>query len=39
MGIERTTFVIGKDGKIAKIYPRVKVDQHAETVLAFLHSE
>ncbi|MCW3060503.1 MAG: Peroxiredoxin [Capsulimonas sp.] len=38
MGIERTTFVIDKDGKIAKIYPRVKVDQHAEKVLEFLRS-
>ncbi|MEI6431493.1 MAG: peroxiredoxin, partial [bacterium] len=36
MGIERTTFIIGKDGKIAKVYPRVKVDQHAETVLQFI---
>ena len=33
MGIERTTFVIDKDGKVAKIYPRVKVDQHADRVL------
>ncbi len=36
MGIERSTVVIGKDGKIAKIYPRVKVDQHAEKVLEFV---
>ena len=36
MGIERTTFVIDKEGKIAKIYPRVKVDQHADLVLAFV---
>ncbi|BDI32363.1 putative peroxiredoxin bcp [Capsulimonas corticalis] len=36
MGIERTTFVIDKEGKIVKIYPRVKVDQHAEKVLEFL---
>jgi peroxiredoxin Q/BCP len=33
MGIERTTFVIDKAGKIAKIYPRVSVDEHAEAVL------
>ena len=38
MGIERATFVIGKDGKIAKIYPRVKVDLHAEKVLEFVRS-
>jgi peroxiredoxin Q/BCP len=36
MGIERTTFVIDGAGKIAKIYPRVKVAGHAEKVLAEL---
>ena len=36
MGIERTTFIIGKDGKIAKIFPKVKVDAHIEEVLAAL---
>ncbi len=36
MGIERTTFVIDKEGKIAKVFPRVKVDQHGDEVLAFL---
>src|ERR1035438_62095 len=30
MGIERTTFVIGTDGKIARIFPKVKVDGHSE---------
>ncbi len=34
MGIERTTFLIGKDGKIEKIFPKVKVEGHAEAVLA-----
>lgn len=34
MGIERTTFVIGADGKIRKIFPKVKVEGHAEEVLA-----
>jgi peroxiredoxin Q/BCP len=38
LGIERTTFVIDKSGQIAKIYPRVKVDQHAEKVLEFVKS-
>ncbi len=33
MGIERTTFLIGKDGKIKKIFPKVKVEGHAEEVL------
>ena len=32
-GIERTTFLIGADGKIEKIYPKVKVDGHAHAVL------
>jgi peroxiredoxin Q/BCP len=34
MGIERTTFVIGPDGKIVKIYPKVKVTGHVEEVAA-----
>lgn len=33
MGVERTTFVIDKDGKIDKIFPKVKVPQHPEAVL------
>ncbi|ASS76179.1 thioredoxin-dependent thiol peroxidase [Tumebacillus algifaecis] len=33
-GIERTTFLIDKDGNIAKIYPKVKVKGHIEAVLA-----
>ena len=36
MGVERTTFVIGPDGKIRKIFPKVKVEGHAEEVLAAL---
>jgi peroxiredoxin Q/BCP len=36
MGVERTTFVIGPDGRIKKIFPKVKVDQHAQEVLAAL---
>jgi len=34
MGVERTTFVIGVDGHIKKIFPKVKVEGHAEEVLA-----
>src|SRR5881396_2990767 len=34
MGIERTTFVIGEDGRIAKIFPKVKPEGHAAEVLA-----
>ena len=36
MGIERTTFIIGKDGLIKKIFPKVKVDGHVDEVLAAL---
>jgi peroxiredoxin Q/BCP len=36
MGIERTTFIIGKDGLIRKIFPKVKVEGHTEEVLASL---
>ena len=34
LGIERTTFVIDPQGKIKKIFPKVKVDGHVEEVLA-----
>jgi peroxiredoxin Q/BCP len=34
MGIERTTFVIDTAGKIAHVFPKVKVDGHVEEVLA-----
>jgi len=33
MGINRTTFLIDEDGKIAKIFNKVKVDEHADEVL------
>ena len=33
MGIERSTFLIDKEGKIAKVYPKVKVPNHAKIVL------
>ena len=36
LGIERTTFIIGKDGIIKKIFPKVKVEGHVEEVLAAL---
>ncbi len=36
MGLERTTFIIGKDGTIKKIFPKVKVDGHMEEVLETL---
>jgi thioredoxin-dependent peroxiredoxin len=36
MGIVRTTFVIGPDGKIEHIFPKVKAEGHAGEVLAYL---
>ncbi len=36
MGVIRSTFVIGPDGKIKKAFPKVKVDGHDEQVLAAL---
>ena len=35
-GIERTTFLIDEGGRIARIWPRVKVDGHVDEVLAAL---
>jgi peroxiredoxin Q/BCP len=34
MGILRTTVLIGADGKIIRIWRHVKVDGHADEVLA-----
>jgi peroxiredoxin Q/BCP len=34
MGVERTTFLIDRDGRIAQAWHKVKVPGHAETVLA-----
>ena len=36
MGVARATFLIGANGKIAKVWPKVKVDGHAAEVLASL---
>lgn len=33
MGVERTTFLIGPDGKIARVWRKVKVPGHAADVL------
>ena len=33
MGIERATFLIGPDGKIAQVWPKVKVPGHVDAVL------
>ena len=36
MGTERTTVVVGADGKVEHIFPKVKVDGHVAEVLATL---
>jgi len=38
LGTHRVTFLIGPDGRIKKIWPRVKPEEHAEEVLAALSS-
>jgi peroxiredoxin Q/BCP len=39
MGIERTTFIIDKTGRIAQIYPKVKVEGHIQDVLEFVRED
>ncbi len=36
MGIERTTFIIDEEGKIAKIFPKVKAEGHVTELLKYL---
>jgi peroxiredoxin Q/BCP len=36
MGIERSTFIIGPDGKLKKAFRKVKAEGHAAEVLAAL---
>ena len=36
MGVVRSTFIIGSDGTIEKVMPKVKPDTNAEDVLKFL---
>jgi thioredoxin-dependent peroxiredoxin len=36
MGINRSTFLIDPDGKIARVYPKVKVKEHAAELLRAL---
>ena len=38
MGIQRATFAIDATGKIAAVWPKVKVDGHAAEVLAFVQT-
>ena len=37
-GIERSTFIIDKNGKLVKEWRGVKVDGHAQEVLSFVQS-
>ena len=34
MGMERSTFLIDREGRIARVWPKVKVDGHAAEVMA-----
>ncbi len=36
LGIERTTFLIDREGRVAHVFPKVKAEGHAEEVLAEL---
>jgi peroxiredoxin Q/BCP len=36
LGIERTTFLIDPEGRVAHVFPNVKAEGHAEEVLAEL---
>lgn len=36
MGMQRSTFLIGPDGRIAKVWPKVRPEEHAREVLEAL---
>jgi peroxiredoxin Q/BCP len=36
MGVQRATFVVGPDGRIARVFPKVSPKQHDELVLKAL---
>ena len=38
MGVQRSTFVIDANGKVAAVWPNAKVDGHAAEVLAFVQT-
>ena len=38
MGVARATFIIGKDGNVAKVWPKVDPNGHGEAVLAWLRN-
>lgn len=35
-GVRRSTFIIGADGKVARVFPKVSPQTHDEVVLAAL---
>ena len=39
MGVVRSTFIIGRDGVIEKVMPKVKPDTNAADVLAYLNGQ
>ena len=36
MGVARTTFLIGADGKVSRVWPNVNVEGHAQDVFSAL---
>jgi peroxiredoxin Q/BCP len=38
MGVERTTVLVDRDGRVARVWPKVSVPGHAEEVLAAARS-
>jgi peroxiredoxin Q/BCP len=38
MGVARTTYFIGADGRVTHVFPKVKVDGHLQEVLAALRT-
>ena len=37
-GVHRVTFIVGKDNRIAKVFPKVKPVEHAEEVVQFIEN-
>ena len=38
MGIVRTTYIINTEGRVRKVFPKVRVEGHAQEILATLKS-
>ena len=36
MGVQRTTFIIGGDGKVVRVFPKVQPKKHDDVVLKAL---